>query len=77
MIPEDSDRFAGFFASLLEYLLREGLMVVDEIGDTGFEPCPPAAVEEPMDRVVRDCQTVNWTPRLGLYWLAYTPMPGT
>ncbi|MGW4399060.1 hypothetical protein ACWEHA_27565 [Amycolatopsis nivea] len=73
VVPEDSDRFTGFFASVLGYLLREGLMVVGEIGNTGFEPWPPAAVEDTVDRVVRDCQAVNWTPRLGLYWLANTP----
>lgn len=46
VVPENSDRFARFFASVLGYLLREGLMVVGEIGDTGFEPWPPAAVED-------------------------------
>lgn len=70
VVPENSDHFTGFFASVLDYLLREGLMVVGEIG---FEPWPPAAVEETVGRVVRDCQAVNWTPRLGLYWLANTP----
>ncbi|WP_167756524.1 hypothetical protein [Amycolatopsis sp. CFH S0740] len=43
VVPENSDHFTGFFASVLDYLLREGLMVVGEIG---FEPWPPAAVED-------------------------------
>ncbi|MBN9743869.1 MULTISPECIES: hypothetical protein [unclassified Amycolatopsis] len=46
VVPEDSDRFARFFAAVLGYLLRKGLMVVGEIGDTGIEPWPPAAVED-------------------------------
>ncbi|MET9261286.1 hypothetical protein [Amycolatopsis sp. NPDC004079] len=73
VVPRDSDRFAGFFASVLDYLLREGLMVVGEIGDTGFEPWPASSVEDTVERVVRDCQAVDWSAKLGLCWLSNTP----
>ncbi|ATY13723.1 hypothetical protein CU254_27295 [Amycolatopsis sp. AA4] len=73
VVPKDSDRFAGFFAAVLGYLLREGLMVVGEIGDTGFEPWATLSVEDTVERVVRDCQAVSWSPKLGLCWLSNTP----
>lgn len=73
VVPRDSDRFAGFFASVLDRLLREELMVVGEIGNTGFEPWPAATVADTVDRVVRDCQAVGWLPQGGLCWLASTP----
>ncbi|WP_409186232.1 hypothetical protein F9C11_19165 [Amycolatopsis sp. VS8301801F10] len=72
VVPKDSDRFAGFFAAVLGYLLREGLMVVGEIGDTGFEPWAASSVEDTVERVVRDCQAVGWSPGLGLCWLSNT-----
>lgn len=48
-------------------------MTVGEIGDTGFEPWTTSPVEDTVERVVRDCQAANWSPRLGLCWLSNTP----
>ncbi|MGW7533294.1 hypothetical protein [Amycolatopsis sp. NPDC054798] len=73
VVPKDSDRFAGFFASVLGYLLREGLMAAGEIGGTGFEPWTTSSVEDTVERVVRDCQAVDWFAGLGLCWLSNTP----
>ncbi|WP_409491102.1 hypothetical protein [Amycolatopsis sp. cmx-11-12] len=72
IVPRDSDRFAGFFTSVLDYLLREDLMVVGDIGDTGFEPWT-SSIEDTVERVVRDCQAVDWSAGLGLCWLSNTP----
>ena len=73
VVHEGSDRFERFFASVLDWLLREDLMIVGEIGNTGFEPWPDAPVENTVARVVRDCQAVGWAPQGGLYWLSSTP----
>ncbi|MET9259524.1 hypothetical protein [Amycolatopsis sp. NPDC004079] len=73
VMPETDDRFAEFFASVLDFLLREDLMVVGEIGNTGFEPWPSTTIEDTVVRVVRDCQSVDWFARGGLCWLASTP----
>ena len=72
VVPEDSDRFAGFFATVLDYLLREGLMIVGDIGDTGFEPWT-SSIEDTVERVIRDCQAVAWSPQGSLCWLSNTP----
>ncbi|OLZ47245.1 hypothetical protein [Amycolatopsis keratiniphila] len=72
VVPKDSDRFAGFFATVLDYLLREGLMIVGDIGDTGFEPWT-SSIEDTVERVTRDCQAVDWAPQGSLCWLSNTP----
>ena len=71
-VAGDSNRFAELLASVLDCLLREELMIIGEIGDTGFEPWPATAIEGFVERVVRDCRTGNGYSRLSLCWLVNT-----
>ena len=72
VVPQFSVHFKAFFTSALDFLLRNDLMVVGELGKVGFEPWK-SRIEDTVERVVRDCEAVDWLPQGSLYWLASTP----
>ncbi|MET8997269.1 hypothetical protein [Amycolatopsis sp. NPDC004169] len=72
VVPLSDDRFVEVFRAVLDFLLRDGLMVVGDLGKTGFEPWT-STIEDTVERVVHDCRAVDWLPQLSLYWLNSTP----
>jgi hypothetical protein len=65
------DSFEKLVAMVLEFLLSNGLMLVGEIGDSGFESWNDSP-NEAVGRVIRECERVSWKPLGGLFWLSNT-----
>lgn len=56
---------------ILDHLLRQDLMAVGDLGDSGFEAWP-GAVEENIAKVVAILDNFNWEPLGGACWLSNT-----
>jgi hypothetical protein len=73
---EESEQSGGDFRSLaielLTELMRDGLMDIGELGDTGFEPWSGDA-DAVLARLVTALDQVDWMPAGGVCWLANTP----
>ncbi|KUO05179.1 hypothetical protein [Streptomyces caeruleatus] len=73
---EESERSGTDFRSLavrlLGDLVKDGLMDVGELGDTGFEPWT-GDTDTVLARIVAALDQVDWRPAGGVCWLANTP----
>ena len=65
--------FRPLAAGAIEYLIRNGLMVAGDIGNTGFEPWtdPPPAMAR---RVIEKCESFDWVPLGDACWLSNTDL---
>ncbi|MFG2577247.1 hypothetical protein [Streptomyces sp. NPDC048481] len=72
---EESEQSGGDFRflaiELLTELMRDGLMEIGELGDTGLEPWSGGA-EAVLARLVTALDQVGWMPAGGVCWLAST-----
>lgn len=64
--------FKSLTIDVLHFLLSEGLALVGDIGDSGFDAwtTPPA---ETIERIVAACERLDWQPAGGLCWISTTP----
>ncbi|MFF7634365.1 hypothetical protein ACFZB9_14610 [Kitasatospora sp. NPDC008050] len=69
--PAPEESFKATFVETIRYLLSEGLMLVGEIGESGFEPWP-GTVSQIIERLVAACDAVSWTPFGSVCWLSNT-----
>jgi hypothetical protein len=58
---------------VLRRLMAQGLAVVGQIGDQGFEGWT-GSEDEIIARVVESLDAVDWNPQGGGFWLASTPV---
>lgn len=65
------EEFKEATAGILDHLLRQDLMAVGELGESGFEAWP-GTVEENVTKVVATLDDVNWVPLGGACWLSNT-----
>lgn len=68
---EMADQFRPTAIRLVEYLLRNELVRIGDIGEGGFEEWP-GDVEENIERVVRGLEVKDWNAMGELCWLANT-----
>ena len=55
----------------LEYLLKNHLVAVGDIGDTGFEPWP-GSDQDVVRRVIEKAESLDWSPQGDLCWMSNT-----
>ncbi|WP_369203471.1 hypothetical protein [Streptomyces sp. PU-14G] len=63
--------FKDVSLDLLRELLREELMEIGDLGETGFEAWPHN-VNESVARFKEGCDSYDWEPMGALWWLANT-----
>lgn len=63
--------FRGLVRTLVEELLRPGLMVPGDVGDAGFEPWTTSP-EESVRIVMEQCEALDWNPQGDGAWFANT-----
>ncbi|MCO5968918.1 hypothetical protein [Actinoallomurus soli] len=56
----------------LEFLLSEELVLVGDLGESGFEPWATSTTKT-IERIVAACESTDWKPSGGLCWLSTTP----
>lgn len=69
--PSTEESFKATFIETARYLLGEDLMLVGEIGESGFEPWP-GSVDQIIERIMTACEAVNWMPFGSVCWLSNT-----
>jgi hypothetical protein len=70
--PDPVDSFKEVAITALRILLNEELATVGDIGETGFERWK-GTVGESVDRIIAECEAMNWEPLGSLCWLSSTP----
>lgn len=64
--------FRAVAIEVLTHLVRDGFMIVGELGGGGFEAWPGSA-DEVLERAVAALDGVHWAPAGGGFWLMNTP----
>src|SRR5436305_6985689 len=67
----EGGNFKEIVASILDYLLKDDLMVAGEIGNSGFEAWAGDA-DSIARRIIARLDEVDWRPFGGVCWLANT-----
>ena len=70
--PAPPDRFKNLVPAVLHRLLADRLMVVGDLGESGFEPWEDTP-EKTVERVIAGLEALGWEPLGGFCWLADTP----
>ena len=70
--PSSGEQFKNLFKEVLNLLLTQDLVCVGDIGDEGFTPWD-GSTSEIMERVISECESLNWAPFGGGCWLSNTP----